>query len=373
MQAPTWEDADKEFSLNHCLIQNGEGQYLWLRIELIGDGYSAPTICSIRLDYPRDTYIRYLPSIFRSDEENRRFLERFLTPFQQEMESLQRQVEEFALYCDPASVPEGVSMDFLAGWLGIEFESVWSSQQRRHMLMAGPALLRTRGTIKGLLRLLQVYLENASGINTEEPALPSDSADARRGKQERMIPKIIEGFRLRNCVQWWLQTCNEASAGHPAPLVQDRFELDSSQLDGDAQLITFGTPKQDQWNLYAHRFYVFVPAMLLRMGREDFAQEQQRLLHEALSREKPAHTSYQLHLFESQMTLGLLNASDWATLETQQAWLGINTILGEVPTLTLAASQDASLNVLGAAHLAATNEGTNSIAGNMLGINTRII
>ncbi len=75
-RAPALDDAS--------VVQSREGRYLWLRLELRGDGYASPAVRSIRLHFPRRSYLEYLPAVFAADDDSRWFLERFLSVFQTE-------------------------------------------------------------------------------------------------------------------------------------------------------------------------------------------------------------------------------------------------------------------------------------------------
>lgn len=109
MQPPP-DLAARPDGVREFLIQSREGQYLWLRLQLGGDGYSTPAVGSIRVHYPRESYLTYLPAVYSADDESRWFLERFLPIFQTEWDELERRIGDIAQYFDPDAVPSG---DFL--------------------------------------------------------------------------------------------------------------------------------------------------------------------------------------------------------------------------------------------------------------------
>lgn len=51
--------------------------YLWICLELTGDGYSTPIIEGIEAHFPRTSYLEYLPTVFSADDESKWFLERY--------------------------------------------------------------------------------------------------------------------------------------------------------------------------------------------------------------------------------------------------------------------------------------------------------
>src|SRR5262249_37400062 len=131
---PVVDDPPPDF-----LVQSREGQYLWLKLELSSDGYSSPLVRALRVYFPRDSYLHYLPAIYAADDESRWFLERFLSIFQTEWDALEQRFETMARYFDPAAVPAGPFLEALAGWLALPLEKTWAAAQQRVLLQAAPA------------------------------------------------------------------------------------------------------------------------------------------------------------------------------------------------------------------------------------------
>ena len=48
-----------------CSILGSPGRYLWVRLDLAGDGYSTPSVTSLRLEYPRNSYLRSFRGVLR--------------------------------------------------------------------------------------------------------------------------------------------------------------------------------------------------------------------------------------------------------------------------------------------------------------------
>lgn len=63
-------DVDVDF-----LIQSGPAENLSIQIRLHGDGYETAVIKALRVYYLRDSYAQYLPKVFLSQDDMRRFLE----------------------------------------------------------------------------------------------------------------------------------------------------------------------------------------------------------------------------------------------------------------------------------------------------------
>ena len=290
------------------LVQSGPGQYLSIRITLHGDGFATPAVDSMKVHYPRESYLQYLPATYSADDESRVFLERFLAIFQTEWDEIDRSIDEIERFFDPDAVPEGPFMDYLAAqWLALPLEGSWDAKQKRRLLSAAPKIYPHRGQVAGLRDFLAVYLANMSGLETDDVRALG-------------FPAIVEGFRERRHLI--------ASAGDAATLgeggaplwsasVKRRLQLGVFAREGDVALVSTGDPEHDVFAHYAHRFSVTVPAPWVR----DAAAE--GMLRRAIEAEKPAQTQYELCLIEPRFRLGA------------QSTVGIDTTIGASPSLRL--------------------------------------
>lgn len=289
------------------LVQSHSARYLWLRIVLEGDGFASPALDAVRIHYPRESYLSYLPAVYSADDDNRWFLERFLSIFQTEWDELQQKVATSARFFDPAAVPAGAPLAYLADWLAVRLEGTWSTEQNRRLVEAATPSVPRRGTIAGLLTHVRVYLENLTG-------LPADALAAQ--------PVIVESFRERDHLMLSTAGVDRLGAGPPlwSPSAVGRLQLGGYATVGEAQLVSVGDPEHDLFGAYAHRFSVFVPAAWV----PDLAAE--RMVRRALDREKPAHTQYELCLVEPRLRVGV------------QSTVGVDTIVGAYPATRLAAA-----------------------------------
>ncbi|HEY0111316.1 MAG TPA: phage tail protein, partial [Fibrella sp.] len=282
-----------------------EGRYLHLKIRWKGDGYATPVIEAIRVHYPRESYLDYLPAVFKADDQSRWFLERFLSIFQTTWDDLEKHIENIPAYFDPAAVPDDF-LSYLAEWLAMPLEGEWNFAQKRRLLMAAPKLYSRRGTLESLRDYLIAYLENNIGTNI---------------CRNNGYPFIVESFRER---QHFLLNQQEGPyLGQQgsvlwSPSVIGRLQLDVFSREGEARLVSTGDPQHDLFQHYAHRFRVFIPSAWVRNAREE------RMVRRALDAEKPAHTQYELCLIEPRLRVGI------------QSTVGFDTIIGAYPPMQLA-------------------------------------
>ncbi len=280
-----------------ALVRSRPGQFLRLRLELTGDGRRSPQVRRLKVIYPRDAYLRYLPAEFQRDEPSRLFLEHYLALVQTEWDAIEARVADFAALADPRAVADE-QLPFLAAWLGLPLEGEWSAEQQRRLLIAAPSIMARRGTAAGLRAYLRVYLENMTGLTAA---------------QQGAYPVIIEGFRQR--ARATLPAGDGLAAGLPlwSPAAVGRLQLDVFATEGEVALIATNDPARDLYHAHAHRFTVVVPAAWVR----DAAAE--RLLRRAIDAEKPAHTAYELRLLPSRLVVG------------GQSTVGVDTIVGRRP------------------------------------------
>ena len=292
------------------LIESQHGQCLWLRIDLFGDGYATPAVRTVRIHYPRSSYLKYLPAVYQANEESRDFLEAFLSVFQTEWEALEQRTGEMERYFDPKAVPAGPFLDWLAGWLALPLEESWTYEQKRKLLAAAPEIYPRLGTLEGIRRYVRVYLQILAGNDQRQ------ISDA--------FPLIVEGFRERRRLVA-LSKSTLGREGYGASMwsagTVGRLQLGECSREGEARLVSVGDPDRDFFRAYAHRFQIFVPARFVK------TTEQEQMIRRAIGEVKPAHTAYDLYVVGARFRVGV------------QSSVGLDSIIGDYPIARLAPSR----------------------------------
>lgn len=139
-----------------ALLQNAKGRYLRLCIELVGSDRTAPTIRRLRVHFPRQSPIDYLPPIYQQDPDGTRFLERFLAMFGTFFAEMEERIDNIGATFDPDAVA-GPYLKWLGGWLALDIADGWDDSKLRMLIKQAPELYRLRGTRTGLARMLQLY------------------------------------------------------------------------------------------------------------------------------------------------------------------------------------------------------------------------
>lgn len=153
-------------------VRSLQGRYLWVRLELLGDGRSTPELAALRAYGSRFSYLnRYLPGLYHETQFGpdadapgpstaADFLERFLDNFEGLLTPLEDRIANAYLLTDPRTVPEP-GLDWLGSWIGLSLDVTYPPDRRRALLEATPALYRQRGTLNGLSQALNVATNGA--------------------------------------------------------------------------------------------------------------------------------------------------------------------------------------------------------------------
>ncbi|MER6912548.1 phage tail protein [Streptomyces sp. NPDC000594] len=241
--------------LPDVLVDQPPGRFLRLRLRLASDGSATPVIRRVRLDFPRVTSADLLPPAFREDPAADDFTERFLSLFDATLSGLDRTIERMPALLDPDGVPDR-ALPWLAGLLGLAYESGWSAAIRRELLAAAPELYRRRGTPWALREAVRIVFGVA-------PVIDESAADRRWAQIRAAGAPGGEGLGTVRLFG--------RSAG--------RFRVGGSAL-GTAPLRAFGDPDADPLTAHAFRFRLLLPA-----GSVD-----ERALARLVRRQAPAHT-----------------------------------------------------------------------------------
>lgn len=281
----SWQAAPRD--VLQGVIFNPPARYLWIGGVVRSDGAATPRIPQIRIDYGRDTYLKYLPAIYRADPASSDLLQRLLSLSQTAFGGLSQEIIDLTRLFDPGAAPEqGYPSWFawLAGWLAWQLDQNWTDEEARAYLAEAFQLYALRGTVEGLRRYLKIY----AGVNAfiSEPALGTTvwslGANSVLGASTMLAPASASGAILDNTAV-----------------------LDGSNLVGPED--AFGSALFDD---VAYRFCVTINAGELNRPGALAA------VSAVIAREKPAHTVCELNIVEPRMRVGV------------QCRIGIDSVIG---------------------------------------------
>ena len=100
----------------------------------------------------------YLPAVYREDAAPYGFLERFLANFEGFYTVTEERIEHSSLLLDARTAPAG-DLAWLACWFGLVLDPQWNEVQQRFLVRNVDRFYRCRGTVGGLLAIVQAYLD----------------------------------------------------------------------------------------------------------------------------------------------------------------------------------------------------------------------
>jgi phage tail-like protein len=310
-----------------CLVRSPQGRYLWLKLELSGNGRVTPEVRAVEVEYPRISLRRYLPSVFGAEPVSADFTDRFLAVFDATLRGMEDRIDTLARFFDPMSTPStplvkgGTDfLSWLGTWIGLALDTRWPESKRRRFLKKAGGLFPLRGTPKGLWRQLLFYLGMDARPACRADASPNTCATVNRNCAPvtdapcayTPPPLILEHFRLR---RWMFLGAGRLSE---QALLWGKSIVNRSQLDENARLdstrlIGAQDPYRDPFHVYAHKMSVFVPACAGATDRD------RKSLETLLKAESPAHARCFVHYVEPRFRVGI------------QAAIGLDSVVAGTP------------------------------------------
>ncbi|GAB3023294.1 phage tail protein [Natronobiforma cellulositropha] len=154
------EDAVATHDPEDVFLDDAVGRYLHVVVHLVGSRRSSPRVRSLTAYCPRQSYLRYLPEIYREEGSRSEFLEQYLSIFETVFADIETEIDDVTHYLDPDGVPDAY-LSWLNTWLAVDIGDAWPESARRELLSRAPELYRMRGTRAGLLEIIELYLRHA--------------------------------------------------------------------------------------------------------------------------------------------------------------------------------------------------------------------
>lgn len=267
-----WDvDEEGKFETYECPVYAKPGRYLWIIIELTGNSLVTPQVCNLRVETSPHDLLSHLPQLYSREQETADFLKRYLALPEGVLISLDTQAVARHALIDPDSTPVDL-LPWLSCFIGMTQDERWKEQARRQLIKEGMWLYKNKGTIRGLKRVIEIYLQ-ATYPHTEVT--------------------IIEHFRVMEL--------GGAIVGSDSPLTSNGIvgagyrigESIGGTEDGDGAV----TPSASDSNTHAHRFSVIIPLTL--------NTEEMEVIHQILEQYRPAHTIYDICTVDAGMRMSL--------------------------------------------------------------------
>jgi phage tail-like protein len=277
--------------LTDGIISQRPAERLFIGAHFTSEGVSSPLVYQIKASFNHKTYSKYLPAIYRNDQNHRDFLDRFLSLFESFFSNTEEDTENLDRYFDTEAAPVD-ALPWLAGWLALDLDDNWPEEKKRRAIARAFESYAQQGTREGLEKAIRFYAEVDALI--VEPILNADwwSLPDDKTSPEQIRETSVLGFSTRLI-----------PAEAQGAVVGTTAILDHSHLLTQEE---YGTPLFER---VAHQFTVLVP------GEQVQSMEKQEEILSVIEREKPAHTTFELCIIKPSMRLGF------------QSQLGIDSVL----------------------------------------------
>jgi phage tail-like protein len=192
------------------LLQNAVGRFIELRLTLQGTCRTTPRLRSLRLYYPRYSYLqRYLPAVYREDAISASFLDRFLANIEGLFTGLEDKITQAQLLFDTRTTPAEF-LEWLGAWMGAFVDPSWDEARKRLFIDHAVLLFRWRGTPLGLWTIIKLSISecpDASLFDSLHKLSPL-SEIALGGRDVR----IVENFLTRGFPGIYLSDAGQSAA-----------------------------------------------------------------------------------------------------------------------------------------------------------------
>lgn len=139
-----------------ALLTGVTGRYLWLCFHFFRREEEPPAVTGVRVEFPRSSWVSYLPEIYQKEQGEGAFTERYLAVFQKLGEELTAQIEAVPAWMEPASASKS-SLNWLAELFAVEETGLWKERELRYLVSHAVELYRIRGTVGYLKEMIRLH------------------------------------------------------------------------------------------------------------------------------------------------------------------------------------------------------------------------
>lgn len=236
-------DNSKDF-----LILDAKGRKLRLKIMLKSNNkLFSPIIHSIKVYYPANPLVQYLPSIYKEDKSNNNLLSRFLSIFDTSYSQIDEILLSFTSFLDPkksSSNPKSDFLRWLSSFMSISIDEKWSESSVRLLISELHRLYPIRGTKKGLELLIAIYLYGNLLYQKENSqhfygSIGDNIVDQGIYSKSKTSFTIYEFSDLHKFKKNFIEKTNNATSNKLFSLIHDPFLfyvlIDSTVLGNDKE------------------------------------------------------------------------------------------------------------------------------------------
>ena len=140
-------------NIEDVVLYEFKGRYLCIALEVINYSSEPVEIKKLKIEYPRLSFVDYLPQMYRGGVDKNTFLSRFLSVFQSIYVDFGDKIDSTSEILDPKSVSLEF-LDWLTEWFSIENTYVWGEERLRDLLKKSVEIYKKKGTKKALQEII---------------------------------------------------------------------------------------------------------------------------------------------------------------------------------------------------------------------------
>ncbi len=144
-------------NIEDVVLYEFKGRYLCIALEVINYSSEPVEIKKLKIEYPRLSFVDYLPQMYRGGVDKNTFLSRFLSVFQSIYVDFGDKIDSTSEILDPKSVSLEF-LDWLTEWFSIENTYVWGEERLRDLLKKSVEIYKKKGTKKALQEIIETYI-----------------------------------------------------------------------------------------------------------------------------------------------------------------------------------------------------------------------
>jgi phage tail-like protein len=145
----------------------------------------------------------FLPAMLQADP----FCVRFTEGLDPLLAPVLSTIDNIDAYVDPWLTPPDF-LDWLAGWFGLELDATWPEERQRGLVANALEVARWRGTLIGLVLLIELYtgapvdIDDGGGVSaSDDPAAPLPGRPGSRVVVRYTRHDTVDEARLRRLVR----------------------------------------------------------------------------------------------------------------------------------------------------------------------------
>ena len=134
-----------------------KGRYLWISIELINYEDAKTFIKKLKIEFPRISFVEFLPQIYRGGPNKDFFLSRFIAMFQSVYLDMEENIRDIPRLFNPDTV-DAEFLNWLAEWFSIDYAYIWGDDKLREFLKSATYIYKMKGTKESISKIIDIYM-----------------------------------------------------------------------------------------------------------------------------------------------------------------------------------------------------------------------